>query len=175
MKNSGFTLIEIIVAAVIIVLLASISVPLGEMMFTQAKVDDVQLALGELRGALEAYKAELGRYPQIRENETVIEALERSLVGTGILKSLPKNPVTNSQWDWEMRDSVSDSWFRMTQFKPNPSGAVFLTPDGTGVFTPVATAIINPDKYPFPTDIYDIRFPRDIQLQKDNGVYYYEF
>ncbi|MDD2717993.1 MAG: prepilin-type N-terminal cleavage/methylation domain-containing protein [Candidatus Wallbacteria bacterium] len=177
MKRKGFTLIEIVVSTVIICLLASISVPLGEMMFQTSRASEVTTTLDDLRQSLEDYKAETGHYPQIREGETPMDALNRTLVGSGLLKSFPKNPVTNSPWDWEIKDSVTGKWSSMDSQKARQVSM----PDGsanqyaTAVYVPVATAVFTQTYYNAPTDVYDIRFPKSIDLKKDDGTYYHEF
>jgi prepilin-type N-terminal cleavage/methylation domain-containing protein len=158
----GFTLIEIIVATVIIMLLASISVPLGEMVYSDAKQDEVVVSLKDVRAAIEEYHKKTGSYPRILPGENIIDALNRTLVKTGLLAKLPENPATKSVWDWQVRDSVSDKWYNLNAVN-------------SGKSLPIATAIFDSNSYDAPTNIYDIRFPKDIKMKKDNGKYYYEF
>lgn len=160
----GFTLVEIIIASTILILLASLSVPLAEIMYDTTKVDEVKITLDDVRAAIEKYKEETGHYPSIQTNETVIEALKRTLVDTGLLRNLPINPVTKSPYDWEIRDSISDIWFSINTIKNNSSQSL-----------PLATAIFSKSEYPFPTNIFDIRFPKSIPIKKETGIYYYEF
>ena len=165
----GFTLVEIIVATVIIMLLASISVPLGEMVYNDAKKDEVLVSLQDVRSAIEEYHKKTGNYPQILPGENIVDALNRTLVKTGLLSKLPENPATKSVWDWQIRDSVSERWYNMNAINSGVS-----LPVATAIF-PVATAIFNSNSYNTPTNIYDIRFPKDIPMKKDDGTYYYEF
>lgn len=158
----GFTLIEIIVATVILMMLASVSIPLGEMVYSDAKQDQVLVTLKDVRAAIEKYHTKTGDYPRILPGENIVDALNRTLVKTGFLPKLPENPATKSVWDWQVRDSVSENWYNLNAVN-------------SGASLPVATAIFDTDSYNAPTNIYDIRFPKDIPMKRDDGTYYYEF
>jgi len=158
----GFTLVEIIVATVILMMLASISIPLGEMVYSDAKQDEVLVSIKDVRDAIEQYHEKTGHYPQILPGENIVDALNRTLVKTGLLSKLPENPATKSVWDWQVRDSVSENWYNLNAVN-------------SGKSLPVATAIFDTDSYNSPTNIYDIRFPKDIPMKRDDGTYYYEF
>ena len=143
-------------------MLASISILFGEMVYSDAKQDEVLVSIKDVRDAIEQYHQKTGYYPQILPGENIVDALNRTLVKTGLLSKLPENPATKSVWDWQVRDSVSENWYNLNAVN-------------SGKSLPVATAIFDTDSYNSPTNIYDIRFPKDIPMKRDDGTYYYEF
>ena len=52
----GFTLIELLVSVVVVGLLASVAVPMTELVVKRSKERDLREALREIRGAIDAYK-----------------------------------------------------------------------------------------------------------------------
>jgi len=52
----GFTLIELVVTVAIVAVLASVALPLNELVAQRAKEQDLRRALRELREAIDAYK-----------------------------------------------------------------------------------------------------------------------
>ena len=55
-SHRGFTLIEVVVTAAIIALLAAVAFPVAEMSARRNKEQDLRTALWQIRGALDAYK-----------------------------------------------------------------------------------------------------------------------
>lgn len=55
-KRSGFTIIELLVTVVIVSILATVAIPLGEMAYRRSKEQELRLALREIRQALDAYR-----------------------------------------------------------------------------------------------------------------------
>jgi general secretion pathway protein G len=89
-KNSGFTLIELVIVMAVIALLLSIAMPryFGSMEKSREAVLRENLAL--TRQALDKYYGDNGKYP---------ESLEQ-LVSSKYLRSLPVDPVTDSNASW---------------------------------------------------------------------------
>lgn len=55
-KGGGFTLIELVVTVAIVAVLASVALPLNELMTQRAKEQDLRRALRDIREAIDAYK-----------------------------------------------------------------------------------------------------------------------
>ena len=54
--GSGFTLIELVIAVAIIAILASVAMPLSEIVYQRSKEQDLRRALRDIREAIDAYK-----------------------------------------------------------------------------------------------------------------------
>ncbi len=54
--RAGFTLIELVIAVAIVSLLASVVLPMAELVTQRSKEQELRLALRQIRGALDAYK-----------------------------------------------------------------------------------------------------------------------
>jgi general secretion pathway protein G len=89
-RRNGFTLIELMVVLAIIALLLTIAVPRYFGSLDRSKEVVLKENLHQLRGAIDKYFGDKGRYP---------EALD-ALVAEKYLRNLPADPVTESKATW---------------------------------------------------------------------------
>lgn len=64
-SKSGFTLVELMVVAIIVAILAAVAIPLMMGNKDRAMATEAQAGLGTLRTAMQVYRAEHGGYPVI--------------------------------------------------------------------------------------------------------------
>lgn len=73
-KNSGFSLVELMIVIVIIGVLAAVAVPIYNNNVTKAKMSEADAALGSIRTQLRVYYGENGNYPTVNPAGYVIGA-----------------------------------------------------------------------------------------------------
>lgn len=56
-RARGFTLVELMVTVALVAILASVVIPLGQVAAQRAQEQELRIALREIRGALDAYRA----------------------------------------------------------------------------------------------------------------------
>ena len=85
----GFTLIEVLITAAIVAVLASIALPLSELAVQRGKEQDLRRALREIRDALDAHKriSDEGRIVRSPEQSGYPPALEALVDGVTDAKS----------------------------------------------------------------------------------------
>jgi general secretion pathway protein G len=119
---SGFTLIEMLIAAAIVALLATVALPLAEVTVQRNKEADLRRSLREMRGAIDAYKRawDEGRIERKVDRSGYPPSLTVLVEGVKDVKSpkdekilflrrLPRDPLTGQQWGLRSYASAADS------------------------------------------------------------------
>lgn len=86
----GFTLVEILIVMTIIAIIASLAVPSVFKQVKRSKEAALLENLFTLRDVIDQYYADRGQYPPSL----------RALVQERYIRSVPKDPITNSQDTW---------------------------------------------------------------------------
>jgi general secretion pathway protein G len=135
----GFTLLELIIATMILLILTSMAVPLARVTIKREKERELRRDLWEMRDAIDRYKEAAERnafqtkvgtqnYPP--DLETLVKGEEVQGKKVRFLRKIPVDPMTNSA-EWGMRsmqdDPDSDSWGGQNVFD------VFTKSQGTGL------------------------------------------
>ena len=94
---SGFTLIELMMVAFIISVLAAIALPQYKNAIIQSKEAVLRENLFRFRDSIDQYQADKGRYPASLE----------ALVEEGYLRKVPADPITGAA-DWEVVPAEPD-------------------------------------------------------------------
>jgi general secretion pathway protein G len=88
--KKGFTLIELLIVITIIGILLTIAQPTYKTSVRRAKETVLKENLFAMRSAIDQFYADNGSYPASLED----------LVQKGYLRSIPKDPITNSNTTW---------------------------------------------------------------------------
>jgi len=96
-QQSGFTLIELMVVMIIIVILAGVGVSLYGNSVKNARDTTLKADLTEMRKAIDAFYADKQKYPAALDD----------LVSEKYLKAIPVDPITNAK-DWQTTMSDRD-------------------------------------------------------------------
>src|SRR5713226_5128194 len=97
--QAGFTLIEVLIVVTLIVVLAGIGLATYTTSITRSKEAVLHEDLFRMRDAIDQYYADKGHYP----------ADLPSLVSDGYMRSVPKDPLTNSSDTWQTVMSELDA------------------------------------------------------------------
>jgi len=125
-NQSGFSLIELVVAFTIMMILTSMAVPLARSKVRSERERELRWALREMHNAIDKYKdmSDQGLLPPGKVDSNgypeSLEVLVEGVKMTGqvdkkmrFLRRIPKDPMTNST-DWGKRstqdDPTSTSW-----------------------------------------------------------------
>ena len=121
-RRSGFTLVELIVAAAILIILTSLAVPLARVTIKREKEHELRFDLWEMRDAIDRYKDAADRnafqtkvgtegYPP--DLDTLVKGVDVGGKKVRFLRKIPIDPMTGNT-EWGMRsmqdDPDSDSW-----------------------------------------------------------------
>ncbi len=87
----GFTLIELMIVVSIVGILATLAVPSYQSSLVKARETVLRHDLFTLRELLDQHRADQGKYPGSLEG----------LISVGYLRTLPKDPFTNSSDSWQ--------------------------------------------------------------------------
>jgi len=87
----GFTLIELMIVLTIISILVSIAIPIANRAILRSKEAVLKSNLFTLRSLIDQYTADKLKAPQSLQD----------LVSAGYLRTLPKDPITNSSETWQ--------------------------------------------------------------------------
>lgn len=124
-RNSvlGFTLIELMIVITIIMVLASISIPIYMNSIVHAKEAVLRDDLFTLRSCIDQYTLDKQKAPQSLQD----------LVSGGYLKALPRDPFTNSSDSWQVvsDDSLMDPNQSQPGITDVHSGASGVSSDGS--------------------------------------------
>ena len=93
---NGFTLVELMIVVSIVGILATLAVPSYQSSVMKARETVLRQDLFTLRELLDHHRADKGKYPSSLDG----------LVVAGYLRTLPKDPFTNSTTTWQ---EISDA------------------------------------------------------------------
>ena len=125
-KGEGFTLIELLVTLAVLSVLASLTVPMAQVMVQRHKEQELRVALRSIRGAIDAYKraSDEGRirrnvgetgYPRtlalLVEGEPDLRDPKRRMIY--FLRELPRDPtladpLIEADKTWKLRSYASE-------------------------------------------------------------------
>lgn len=121
-RQSGFTLIELIVATAILIILSGLALPLVRITVQRERERELRYDLWMMRDAIDRYKetAERGGFQTKVGSEQYPPDLDTLVTGVDVngkklkfLRKIPIDPMTGKA-EWGMRsvqdDATSDSW-----------------------------------------------------------------
>jgi general secretion pathway protein G len=103
-RGAGFTLIELMVVLLVLVLLASIAAPRVTHYLQKAKIEAAKVQVEALSAAVDSFHLDMGRFPSSGEG----------------LKALLERPSDGEKWDGpyvRKRDSLTDPWGRAYRYR----------------------------------------------------------
>jgi general secretion pathway protein G len=98
MNARGFTLIELLIVITLIVILASVGMPIYTNAVQRAQEATLKENLFRMNDAIDQYYADKNKYPQSLED----------LVTDGYLREIPEDPMTDSAETWVTEPAEPD-------------------------------------------------------------------
>lgn len=138
-EQSGFTLIELVVATTILIILSGLIIPVARVQIKREKERQLRAALWEIRDAIDRYKDAADRgafqtkvdslgYPP--DLQTLVDGVDVQGKKVRFLRRIPVDPMTGNT-DWGLRSNQDDpdstSWGGQNVFD------VYTKSDGTGL------------------------------------------
>lgn len=138
-RQSGMTLVELIIAIAIMSILATMVLPISRNVVKREREKELRAALWQMRDAIDRYKdtadrgliqTKLGSDNYPPDMETLVKGVDVQGKKIRFLRRIPMDPMTHST-EWGMRseqdDPTSDSWGGQAVFD------VFTKSQGTGL------------------------------------------
>ncbi|MGD0648262.1 MAG: type II secretion system protein [Acidobacteriaceae bacterium] len=121
--EGGFTLVELMIVMAIIMILATIAIPIYVRTLQRAKEATLREDLHTMRTAIDSYTVDKEKAPDSLDD----------LVQAGYLKSIPIDPMTSSSETWitGMSDTMTDINETQGGMDDVHSGSQALASDGT--------------------------------------------
>jgi general secretion pathway protein G len=98
MKSRGFTLIEVLIVVTLLVVLASVGMPIYQNATRRSREAVLKEDLFRMRDAIDQYYADKTKWPQSLQD----------LVSEGYLREVPKDPITDSAETWVTEPADAD-------------------------------------------------------------------
>ena len=96
-RNSGFTLLEMMIVMIIMGILLSIALPIYNQALVKARESVLRNDLFEMRKLISQYTLDKQKAPQSLDD----------LVSAGYIKAIPKDPMTNeANWEPHQEDTL---------------------------------------------------------------------
>jgi general secretion pathway protein G len=89
-RQRGFTLIEVLIVVTLVIVLASVGMPMYQKSVRRSREAILREDLFRMRDAIDQYYADKTKYPQALQD----------LVTDGYLREIPKDPITDSAETW---------------------------------------------------------------------------
>ncbi|HET9409678.1 MAG TPA: type II secretion system protein [Candidatus Sulfotelmatobacter sp.] len=115
-RQRGFTLIELMVATLILLVLTSMALPMARLTIKREKEKELRRDLWEMRDAIDRYKdaADSGRFQTKVDSQNYPPDLETLVKGVDVqgkklrfLRKIPVDPMTGTT-EWGMRSMQDD-------------------------------------------------------------------